>query len=253
MNQTQHEQGNPIPITSQATSSQPIVKVLIVGDGGCGKSTFLSRLSLGQHHLQPDEEGSNGPSPILENEAPEAISGASINPLSSLPVLNDSDQPYMYTVRLGYRRFQLAFYDMSYLEKHWSLLDPDVVIMTYDITSRAGLGQLKEWRRTITRSFQIRRVNENDGGDVENGYVEVDREKIQIMLLGLKRDLRREEPGVIYPQEAYRIAQELHCDAYAECSAVTGELIPQVFEDIVRLAVLSKTGKKSEQGGCFIL
>lgn len=129
----------------------------------------------------------------------------------------------MYTVRLGYRRFQLAFYDMSYLEKHWSLLDPDVVIMTYDITSRAGLGQLKEvsrfdtkrdidmkrifqtdipqWRRTITRSFQIRRVNENDGGDVENGYVEVDREKIQIMLLGLKRDLRREEPGVIYPQE----------------------------------------------------
>lgn len=100
---------------------------------------------------------------MLENASPEAISGASINPLPSLPVLNDSDQPYMYTVRLGYRRFQLAFYDMSYPEKHWSLLDPDVVIMTYDITSRAGLGQLKEVSRLdIKRGIDMVRRFQTD-------------------------------------------------------------------------------------------
>lgn len=92
------------------------------------------------------------------------------------------------------------------------------------------------------------------------------------MMLGLKRDLRKEGEGIIYPQEVraenlqnletptdsptqtYRIAQELHCDRYAECSAVTGELLAETFEDLARLAGMSITAQGAQsEGGCTIL
>lgn len=75
------------------------------------------------------------------------------------------------------------------------------------------------------------------------------------MLLGLKRDLRsekRDENGdweCVMPQEGYRVAQEMRCDRYAECSAVTGELCWEVLEDITRTAAGTTTeGKGLSQG-----
>lgn len=77
-----------------------------------------------------------------------------------------------------------------------------------------------------------------------------------MVILGLKRDLRSEtDPnGIIYPQEAYQMAQTLRADRYVECSAVTGELIQAAFEDICKTAVKTTTteGGQSE-GGCVIL
>jgi Ras family protein A len=79
---------------------------------------------------------------------------------------------------------------------------------------------------------------------------------IPVLVLGLKRDLRSEEDpnGIIYPQEAYRVTQEMRCDKYMECSAVTGELVHDVFEDICRTAAMTKkeSGGLSE-GGCAIM
>jgi hypothetical protein len=72
--------------------------------------------------------------------------------------------------------------------------------------------------------------------------------------MGLKRDLRKEEEGIIYPQETYRIAQELRCDRYAECSAVTGELMTQTFEDLARLAYQTTTAAGGQtKGGCLVM
>lgn len=50
------------------------------------------------------------------------------------------------------------------------------------------------------------------------------------------------------------MAQELRCDRYAECSAVTGELISEVFEDIAMLAekCTSESGGQT-QGGCLLM
>lgn len=79
---------------------------------------------------------------------------------------------------------------------------------------------------------------------------------LPILILGLKRDLRSEtDPnGIIYPQEAYRVAQEMRCDKYMECSAVTGELVHEVFEDICRTAAMSTTSKGGlSDGGCGIM
>jgi Ras family protein A len=75
-------------------------------------------------------------------------------------------------------------------------------------------------------------------------------------VLGLKRDLRSEDDpnGIIYPQEAYRIAQEMRCDKYMECSAATGELMTEAFEDICRSAAATATeaGGQSD-GGCNLM
>jgi Ras family protein A len=81
-------------------------------------------------------------------------------------------------------------------------------------------------------------------------------EDIPILVLGLKRDLRSENDpnGIIYPQEAYRIAQEMRCDKYMECSALTGELVHEVFEDICRTAAMTTTSKGGlSEGGCQIM
>ena len=76
------------------------------------------------------------------------------------------------------------------------------------------------------------------------------------MVLGLKRDLRSEtDPnGIIYPQEAYRMSAEMRADKYMECSAATGELLTEAFEDICKTAVqtTSPDGGQSE-GGCTVM
>ena len=54
--------------------------------------------------------------------------------------------------------------------------------------------------------------------------------------------------------KGYRIAQEMRCDRYAECSALTGEFMNEVFEDIARLAAKTTTekGALSEPGCCMM-
>ena len=76
------------------------------------------------------------------------------------------------------------------------------------------------------------------------------------MLLGLQRDLRREgDPNMVIPQEGLRIAQEMRCDRYAECSAMTGELCREAFEDLAKTAAMTTTAKggKSEPTNCSVM
>lgn len=76
------------------------------------------------------------------------------------------------------------------------------------------------------------------------------------MVLGLKRDLRSEDDpnGIIYPQEAYQAAQEMRADKYAECSAVTGELLTEAFDDLCSTALKTTTPEGGQStGGCAIM
>jgi hypothetical protein len=79
---------------------------------------------------------------------------------------------------------------------------------------------------------------------------------LPLIILGLKRDLRSEKDpnGIIYPQEAYQVAQTLRADRYVECSAVTGELLKLAFEDLCKTAVTPTTGSNSQSAStCMIL
>ncbi|PYH40251.1 putative Rho-like small GTPase [Aspergillus saccharolyticus JOP 1030-1] len=198
----------------------PTVTILLLGDSGCGKSTFLSSLKSNHRRLQGQGRGGGGGGGGGGDNVP----------------LRDSDQPFLYDIRFSKKSFTLEVYDTASPNQHWSTLRPDVVLLAFDVSDRETLNGLKGWRHDIIRYFQ-----RGDG------------ERIPIMVVGLKRDLRVESEGVIYPQESYRIAQELRCDRYAECSAVTGELLAETFEDIARMAGMTLTAAGGQsKGGCVV-
>lgn len=50
------------------------------------------------------------------------------------------------------------------------------------------------------------------------------------------------------------MAQEMRCDRYAECSALTGELMSEVFEDVARTAAKTTTEAGGQtSGACKIM
>ncbi|KAI1101774.1 P-loop containing nucleoside triphosphate hydrolase protein [Jackrogersella minutella] len=187
-----------------------IIKVLLLGDDNVGKTTFLSRIS----------GGSKG----LEGHA-------------TITLLRDTDQPFIFEIRNRRGKYRFEFYDTSCPED-WRLLEPDLVLICYDISQRLSLINMQRvWIKQVHSNFQ-----KSDG--------------LPVVVVGLKRDLRSEtDPnGAIYPQEGYKVSQEMRADKYVECSAVTGELLKLAFEEICSTAVktASDDGGQSE-GGCVIL
>jgi GTPase SAR1 family protein len=89
------------------------ITLLLVGDEKCGKTTFLSRLSASQH----------------------------VNPI---PILRDMDQPFNFDIKLSDKEYRLHFYDTSSPES-WRLLDPDVIIICFDISQRLSLINMKRY------------------------------------------------------------------------------------------------------------
>lgn len=102
---------------------------------------------------------------------------------TDLPLLHDLDQPFVYDIRMYNRSYRFEFYDTA-SPQNYTLLLPDFVIVCYDISERRSLinAQLV-WRKEAIRHYAYRKQG------------------IPVMLLGLKRDLRIENEGVIYPQE----------------------------------------------------
>ncbi|KAI9827113.1 MAG: hypothetical protein M1819_007004 [Sarea resinae] len=287
----------------------PEITILLLGDAECGKSAFLARLSQGHDTRPPRPTSTSNPtsspgastSPLnlttssttlppaytSTTTLPPAYSPPSQAPptplpLSSLPHLHDLDQPFIFTIRLFNRAYHFQFYDTS-SPTSYTLLVPDVLVVCYDISSRASLDSVtSRWKKEIMLHFASNR-------------------DVPTMLLGLKRDLRGKidagaastgggggggigrgsgssamgsrggaqqaappPPGpsnpttdihIIYPHEAVGVAQSLRCDRYAECSAATGELMFEVFEDLARMAAGTTTdgGGLSLGTSCVIL
>lgn len=163
------------------------------------------------------------------------------------------------------RPYRFEFYDTA-SPTNYTLLHPSLIILCYSIAEPDTLASLhKKWRLIVEEHFNLD-------------------ESIPILVLGLQRDIRSKEdyagrvrPAAsepteqsrlaelsgsglgtandeaevlrprtfVYPQEALKVAQEMRCDRYCECSALTGELCAEVFEDIARVAAMTTT----EQGG----
>ncbi|KAH9907854.1 P-loop containing nucleoside triphosphate hydrolase protein [Xylariomycetidae sp. FL2044] len=185
------------------------IKVLLLGDDKVGKTTFLSRISGGGHSLE-------GRAPIT--------------------ILRDIDQPFIFELRNRKGTYRVEFYDTS-CPDNWRLLEPDLVLICYDISQRLSLINLQRvWINEVHATFSTS-------------------DHMPIMVIGLKRDLRSEDDpdGIIYPQEGYQVSQEMRVDKYVECSAVTGELLRLAFEEICNTAVLTTTARGGQsEGSCMI-
>ncbi|KAL5460957.1 hypothetical protein PMIN06_002483 [Paraphaeosphaeria minitans] len=205
----------------------PEVKILLLGDEEVGKSTFLSRLSLGIRPHDDDDDDDDVPP-------------------YSLPQLRDEDQPFTFNVLLYNRGYTLAFSDTA-APTSYTLLRPDFIVLCYDVSRRSTLESLR------TRWLPV--VNSHFSYD----------EALPVMVLGLKRDLRREWTDAekrdggrgecVMPQEGLGLATEMLCDRYAECSAVSGELCKEVLEDVARTCAKTTTenGAKSQVAHCVLM
>lgn len=85
-------------------------------------------------------------------------------------------------------------------------------------------------------------------------------EKSPTMLLGLKRDLRKQwtreqaempdelrtEAISVMPPEGHSVAVKMRLDKYAECSAYSGELMDLVWQDLIGMAVTVLKGGLNE-------
>ncbi|KAI9765148.1 MAG: hypothetical protein M1840_007741 [Geoglossum simile] len=200
----------------------PEVTIVLLGDAEVGKSMLLSYEPPLYRIKAAVTDISNHDSRLSQPHA---------NDGKSLPLLRDLDQPFVYDVRLFNRPYRFEFSDTA-SPRNYTLLQPDVVLLCYDISNPSSLKSVKErWSKEV------------------HMYYETDR---PTLLLGLKRDLRTEK--MISPLDAYCVAQELRCDRYLECSALTGELVREVFEDISRTAAMSTTERGGQSdGGCGVM
>ncbi|KAF2006055.1 P-loop containing nucleoside triphosphate hydrolase protein [Amniculicola lignicola CBS 123094] len=203
------------------TAPPPEVNILLLGDAEVGKSTFLSRLSLG---LQPQ--------------------GDDLPPYS-LPTMRDLDQPFVFNITMYNRPYLFQFYDTS-SPTNYTLLHPDFLVLCYDISRRESLNNLRgKWRTMVNGHF-----------DCDQALPVM----VLGLKRDLRKEWTDEEkrgggrgPSVM-PEEGLAIAQGLRADRYAECSAVTGELCREVLEDVARTAAKTTTekGGKSDDPACVV-
>ncbi|KAK5715871.1 hypothetical protein LTR15_009696 [Elasticomyces elasticus] len=164
-----------------------------------------------------------------------------------LPTLHALDQPYPFNISLYNRKYRLEFSDTA-SPTNYTLLKPAVIILCYSIADPVSLHNLKAlWRKEV------------------DGHFSTD-ERIPVIVLGLQRDVRKKEDydglvrverrdDLVYPQEAMRVSQEMRADRYCECSALSGELCREVFEDIAKTAAMTTTegGGKTRGTECAVM
>jgi len=120
---------------------------------------------------------------------------------NGLPLLRDLDQPFVYDIRMYNRPYRFEFYDTASPE-NYTLLKPDFIVMCYDVSHRRSLENVRQvWSVEVGRLYMKAKYD------------------IPVMLLGLKRDLRVEAPGILHPQEVspVRICAEKHGLMWVEC------------------------------------
>jgi len=186
-------------------------KLVIVGDGACGKTCLLIVFSKGTF------------------------------PEDYVPTVFEN---YVADVEVDGRRVELALWDTAGQEDYdrlrpLSYPDSHVVLICFAIDLPDSLENVQEkWIGEVMHFCP----------------------KVPVMLVGCKKDLRRDPQTIenlrkqnqrpIAPEQGQAVAQKIGARQYLECSARTGEGVREVFQHATRAALLKPKRKK---GICVIV
>ncbi|KAG2188687.1 hypothetical protein INT44_003826 [Umbelopsis vinacea] len=186
----------------------PRIKLVIVGDGACGKTSVLhvfkygtfSRVKSLSQYFSVRKMQVDGKSVEL------ALWDTAFDRLTALTnLLHFSGQE-------EYDRIRIHSYPGA-----------NVVLISFAIDTKDSLENVtSEW---------IEEVNKECPG-------------VPIILVGLKKDLRpqdarRNDDTFVHPREAEIVASNIGARSYIECSALTGEGVQKVFDIAVRAGLVS--------------
>lgn len=191
------------------------MKLLIVGDGGCGKTCLLKVFSKGTF--------------------PDAY---------DLPTFDS----YEADIEIDGNQIRLALWDTAGQEdfdrlRHLSYPNTDVILMCFSVESRVSFENvLSKWTPEVKRfCSKVPIILVGNKKDIRDD-------------LGTLKEIKgNKEP--VNSKEGQAMADQIHAFAYLECSAQTKEGVMEVFQTATgaALQVRKKTEKEKKDRKCLLL
>ncbi|KAF9258399.1 hypothetical protein L218DRAFT_877268 [Marasmius fiardii PR-910] len=190
-------------------------KLVIVGDGACGKTCLLIVFSKGTF--------------------PEVY----------VPTVFEN---YVADVEVDGKHVELALWDTAGQEDYdrlrpLSYPDSHVILICFAVDSPDSLDNVQEkWHSEVLHFCAgLPIILVGCKKDLRRDPRVID-------------ELRKTSQRPVTPEEGMTVAQRIGAKHYLECSAKTGEGVREVFQYATRAALLSRPGKGSKKGGkCAIL
>ncbi|KAL3962292.1 hypothetical protein PCL_06937 [Purpureocillium lilacinum] len=208
-------------------------KLVIVGDGACGKTCLLIVFSKGTF---PEPRACD----VITFWTVFADAGAQVY----VPTVFEN---YVADVEVDGKHVELALWDTAGQEDYdrlrpLSYPDSHVILICFAIDSPDSLDNVQEkWISEVLHFCQ----------------------GLPIILVGCKKDLRY-DPKVteelrktsqkpVTAEEGEEVRKKIGAYKYLECSAKTNEGVREVFEHATRAALLSRSSRKSSHKKCLVL
>lgn len=216
-------------------------KLVIIGDGACGKTSLLSVFTLG--YFPTRYVSSISSSNIIHSPNRPLSCHTSTNSHHQIPTVFEN---YVTDCRVDGKSVQLALWDTAGQEDYERLRPlayskAHVILIGFSIDTPDSLS------------------------NVQHKWAEEARDKcrgVPVILVGLKKDLR-DDPIVqeemrkkalsfVTKRQGEDIKDAVGARKYLECSSLTGEGVDDVFEAATRAAMI--TGDSGERGaGCCVV
>ncbi|CAD0050469.1 unnamed protein product [Aureobasidium pullulans] len=210
-------------------------KLVIVGDGACGKTCLLIVFSKGTFLRFVF------PAPALSVVA-RRVPSPSHSPPVYVPTVFEN---YVADVEVDGKHVELALWDTAGQEDYdrlrpLSYPDSHVILICFAVDSPDSLDNVQEkWISEVLHFCQ----------------------GLPIILVGCKKDLRHDQKTI---EELHKTSQtpsprsrqvkdKIGAKEYIECSAKTNEGVREVFEHATRAALTSRKERSSSRKKCLIL
>uniref|UniRef100_A0A0B6Y3Q3 Ras-like GTP-binding protein Rho1 n=1 Tax=Arion vulgaris TaxID=1028688 RepID=A0A0B6Y3Q3_9EUPU len=189
-------------------------KLVVVGDGACGKTCLLIVFSRDQF------------------------------PETYVPTVFDN---YVADIAVDERQVELALWDTAGQEDYdrlrpLSYPDTDVILLCFSVDSPDSLQNISEKWTPEVKHFcpNVPVVLVGNKKDLRNDQATIN-------------ELAKTKRGPVKTEDGKSMAEKIGAAAYVECSALTKEGVREVFEVATRNALKSKKQKKIKFKNCKIL